>query len=122
MTCIPCVPLALTAAERALLFTFAVRGTAAVANEGIIHLAESNGGETTSEGTRELGDLEPIHDPDHLQNDPNIGRLTDEEHGEAINNPADGEKVKVRGNSPVDSSNGEKVSRGEVNKDSSLLL
>jgi RHS repeat-associated protein len=54
--------------------------------------------EPTTEGERELGDLEPIHAPDHPQNNPEISGLSDEELGEAINNPANGERVTVRGN------------------------
>lgn len=60
---------------------------------------ESSG---NSSGTRELGELEPIHTPDHPQNDPEIGDLSDEELEEAINNPKDGEKVKVKGNRVMD--------------------
>ncbi|WP_460456966.1 RHS repeat domain-containing protein [Arenimonas alkanexedens] len=60
------------------------------------------GDSPSEEGTRELGDLEPIHAPDHPQNNPEIGNLTDDELGGAINNPADGEKVKVRGNRVLD--------------------
>lgn len=54
------------------------------------------------EGVRELGELEPIHAPDHPQNDPEIGRLSDGELGEAINNPANGDRVTVRGNKVLD--------------------
>lgn len=56
----------------------------------------------SSEGTRELGDLEPIHDPNHAQNDPEIGELSDGELGEAIKNPENGDKVTVRGNKVLD--------------------
>ena len=59
-------------------------------------------GEPTTEGTRELGELEPIHDADHPQNDTGIADLSDEELGEAINNPKEGDKVKVRGNKVLD--------------------
>lgn len=54
------------------------------------------------EGVRELGELEPIHAPDHPQNDPAIGKLSDGELGEAINNPANGDRVTVRGNKVLD--------------------
>jgi RHS repeat-associated protein len=54
------------------------------------------------EGVRDLGDLEPIHAPDHPQNDPEIGRLSDGELGEAINNPVNGDRVTVRGNKVLD--------------------
>jgi RHS repeat-associated protein len=43
-------------------------------------------------GTRELGELEPIHVPDHPENDPAIKKLSDSKLGDAINNPADGQK------------------------------
>ncbi|GGD48415.1 RHS repeat domain-containing protein [Pseudoxanthomonas indica] len=54
------------------------------------------------EGTRELGNLEPIHAPNHPENNPKIKELSDRDLGEAINNPADGESVKVRGNTVLD--------------------
>lgn len=56
----------------------------------------------SSEGTRTLGDLEPIHDADHPQNDPDIKELSDKELEEAIKNPSKGDKVTVRGNKVVD--------------------
>ena len=68
--------------------------------------AEGQPGDETNQaperGTRELGELEPIHAPDHPQNDPEIGRLSDTELGEAINNPSNGDRVTVRGNRVLD--------------------
>lgn len=58
--------------------------------------------ESTTEGTRALGDLEPIHDSDHPQNDAGIKELSDEELEEAIKNPSEGDKVTVRGNKVLD--------------------
>ncbi len=55
-----------------------------------------------SEGTRTLEELETIHDPDHPQNDPEIGELSDEELTNAINNPKEGDKVRVKGNVVLD--------------------
>lgn len=87
------------AAIKSALFVGSAGAVAYGASEALNAYNESSEG---SEGTRELGDLEPIHDPDHPQNDPEIGELSDEGLGEAINNPEDGEKVKVRGNTVID--------------------
>jgi hypothetical protein len=59
-------------------------------------------GQAPEQGTRKLGELEPIHAPDHPQNDPGIGSLSDGELGEAINNPSNGDRVTVRGNRVLD--------------------
>lgn len=53
-------------------------------------------------GVRNLGDLEPIHEPNHSQNDPAIGKLSDKELGDAISNPKNGDEVTVRGNRVLD--------------------
>lgn len=55
-----------------------------------------------SEGTRSLDDLEPIHDPDHPQNDPGIKDLTDQELIDSLLNPSNGDKVTVKGNTVYD--------------------
>ncbi|WP_254057321.1 RHS repeat-associated core domain-containing protein [Stenotrophomonas sp. ZAC14A_NAIMI4_1] len=71
--------------------------------KGLFQKSESNnssGGE--GGGVRQLGDLEPIHDPNHSQNDPAIGKLSDKELGDAINNPKNGDEVTVRGNRVLD--------------------
>lgn len=54
------------------------------------------------EDSRKLGDLETIHDPDHPQNDPEIGKLTDEELKGAIHNPENGDRITVKGNKVYD--------------------
>jgi hypothetical protein len=55
-----------------------------------------------TEGTRKLDDLETIHDPDHPENDPEIGELSDEDLKNAIENPKNGDKITVKGNKVYD--------------------
>jgi hypothetical protein len=47
---------------------------------------------------RELGDLEPIDAPGHNEPRPELEELTDEELTESVNEPKNGDGVKVRGN------------------------
>ena len=49
-------------------------------------------------GERELGDLEPIDAPGHNEPRPELEELTDEELTESVNEPRNGDGVKVRGN------------------------
>jgi len=49
-------------------------------------------------GERELGDLEPIDAPGHNEPRPELEELTDEELTESVNEPKNGDGVKVRGN------------------------
>ena len=99
---------ACAAAAAALGKAVVVVGTAAAAayagSEAIDQYKEATEEtEDQAEGpTRKLGDLETIHDPDHPQNNPEIADLTDEELDEVINDPSDGQKVKVRGNRVLD--------------------
>lgn len=56
----------------------------------------------SSGGTRNLDELEPIHEPDHPQNDPDIEELSDEGLLDALTNPRDGDRVTVKGNRVYD--------------------
>ncbi len=52
----------------------------------------------SGDGTRALGDLEPIEGPGHDAARPELEELTDEELMGSVTDPKNGDKVKVRGN------------------------
>ncbi|WP_299696735.1 hypothetical protein [Hydrocarboniphaga sp.] len=78
-------------------------GTAGIDNEQELldlqnAMQNQNANDDITSGTRSLGDLEPIHDPGHRENDPKIGKLSDKDLKDALVRPANGAKVTVKGN------------------------
>jgi hypothetical protein len=61
-----------------------------------------NADSDSGEKTRKLGDLDPIDDSDHPQNNPEIANLTDDELTGALTNPTNGDKVTVKGDKVFD--------------------
>ena len=50
------------------------------------------------DATRQLGDLETIDAPGHNKPRPELEGLSDEDLSDSVNNPANGDKVTVKGN------------------------
>ncbi len=83
----------LIALANATLFVGSATAVAYAGSEAINQYQDS---------TRKLDDLETIHAPDHPQNDPAIGELSDNELENAIKDPSKDDKVTVKGNKVYD--------------------
>ncbi len=77
-------------------------GAVAVTGAVVVGAAVYNEKGNEPTGTRTLDELEPIHAPDHPQNDPEIGKLTDRELDDAIRKPSRDDSITVRGNKVLD--------------------
>ena len=104
--CVPCLA-ALPPLVKAAITTAGVGTGAALTVKAVQDVSDTlqndnsssgGGGTELTPGTRNLGDLEPMDAPGHNESRPELEDLSDEELVDSVENPADGQKVKVRGN------------------------